>query len=145
MEFIKEARHAFGRTALVMSGGGALGSFHLGVVRTLLQHRLLPRVSETTQCSAARKPLNRCPHPSPRHGWQIIAGSSVGSIIGSIIATRTDAELEEMLEHLGEFDLSFFANRSTVEFLRHYLKKGSLQDITVSTTRPDRPLPPRPN
>ena len=28
-EFIKLTRHAFGRTALVLSGGGALGAFHL--------------------------------------------------------------------------------------------------------------------
>ena len=28
-EFIKLTRHAFGRTAIVLSGGGALGAFHL--------------------------------------------------------------------------------------------------------------------
>jgi hypothetical protein len=29
VSFFQEARHAFGRTALVLSGGGALGAFHL--------------------------------------------------------------------------------------------------------------------
>ena len=28
-EFVRLTRHAFGRTALVLSGGGALGAFHL--------------------------------------------------------------------------------------------------------------------
>jgi hypothetical protein len=27
--FMRETRHAFGRTALVLSGGGALGAFHI--------------------------------------------------------------------------------------------------------------------
>ena len=29
LAFLQETRHAFGRTALVLSGGGALGAFHL--------------------------------------------------------------------------------------------------------------------
>ena len=29
LSFLQETRHAFGRTALVLSGGGALGAFHL--------------------------------------------------------------------------------------------------------------------
>ena len=29
----RETRHAFGRTALVLSGGGSFGAFHLGVVK----------------------------------------------------------------------------------------------------------------
>ncbi len=33
INFLRETRHAFGRTALVLSGGGALGAFH--VVRRL--------------------------------------------------------------------------------------------------------------
>lgn len=31
LAFLQEARHAFGRTALMLSGGGTHGSFHLGV------------------------------------------------------------------------------------------------------------------
>jgi TAG lipase / steryl ester hydrolase / phospholipase A2 / LPA acyltransferase len=62
LAFVQETRHAFGRTVLLLSGGASLGSFHVGVVKTLVEHKLLPR---------------------------IIAGSSVGSIICSIVATRT--------------------------------------------------------
>jgi hypothetical protein len=29
LSFFKETRHAYGRTALLLSGGGGLGSFHL--------------------------------------------------------------------------------------------------------------------
>lgn len=29
LAFLRESRHAFGRTALVLSGGGSFGSFHL--------------------------------------------------------------------------------------------------------------------
>lgn len=29
LRFLRETRHAFGRTALVLSGGGALGAFHI--------------------------------------------------------------------------------------------------------------------
>lgn len=29
LSFLQETRHAFGRTALLLSGGGALGAFHL--------------------------------------------------------------------------------------------------------------------
>jgi len=40
-EFIKLTRHAFGRTALVLSGGGALGAFHL-VCHQPLQQQHVP-------------------------------------------------------------------------------------------------------
>jgi TAG lipase/steryl ester hydrolase/phospholipase A2/LPA acyltransferase len=81
--FLKETRHAFGRTALVLSGGGALGTFHLGVVKALLEHRLLPRV---------------------------LAGSSVGAVVCAVAATRTDSELTALLEDISSFDLTFFSH-----------------------------------
>nr|GMC79350.1 triacylglycerol lipase SDP1-like [Ipomoea batatas]GMC88654.1 triacylglycerol lipase SDP1-like [Ipomoea batatas] len=71
LAFMHETRHAFGRTALLLSGGASLGAFHTGVVKTLVEHKLLPR---------------------------IIAGSSVGSIICSIIATRSWPELQSFFE-----------------------------------------------
>ena len=40
--YMRETRHAFGRTALVLSGGGALGAFH--IVRTTIpsvSHRII--------------------------------------------------------------------------------------------------------
>jgi TAG lipase / steryl ester hydrolase / phospholipase A2 / LPA acyltransferase len=36
-EFFGETRHAFGRSALVLSGGGSLGQFHVGVLKGLFE------------------------------------------------------------------------------------------------------------
>ncbi|KAL5067129.1 hypothetical protein RYX36_018016 [Vicia faba] len=69
--FMHETRHAFGRTALLLSGGASLGAFHVGVVKTLVEHKLMPR---------------------------IISGSSVGSIMCSIVATRSWPELQSFFE-----------------------------------------------
>ncbi|CAA2971536.1 triacylglycerol lipase SDP1-like [Olea europaea subsp. europaea] len=69
--FMHETRHAFGRTALLLSGGASLGAFHVGVVKALVEHKLLPR---------------------------IISGSSVGSIMCSIVATRSWPELQSYFE-----------------------------------------------
>lgn len=85
--FLKETRHAFGRTALVLSGGGALGTFHLGVVKTLAEHKLLPRV---------------------------LAGSSVGAVVAALAATRTDTELASLLDDVSTLDLAFFSHAAAV-------------------------------
>lgn len=71
LQFMHETRHAFGRTALLLSGGASLGAFHVGVVKTLVEHKLLPR---------------------------IIAGSSVGSIMCAIVATRLWPEIETFFQ-----------------------------------------------
>ncbi|KAG2683565.1 hypothetical protein I3760_10G036500 [Carya illinoinensis] len=71
LAFMHETRHAFGRTALLLSGGASLGAFHVGVVKTLVEHKLLPR---------------------------IIAGSSVGSIMCAVVATRSWPELQSFFE-----------------------------------------------
>src|SRR3546814_15953970 len=54
-----------------LSGGGTLGMFHLGVIKALHQHKLLPRV---------------------------LSGASAGSIIASAVAVRDDAALDAMFE-----------------------------------------------
>ncbi|KAJ1382118.1 Triacylglycerol lipase [Sesbania bispinosa] len=71
LAFMHETRHAFGRTALLLSGGASLGAFHVGVVKTLVENKVLPR---------------------------IIAGSSVGSIMCSVVATRSWPELQSFFE-----------------------------------------------
>jgi len=37
LEFFGEARHAYGRRALLLSGGAGLGLYHVGVVKSLNQ------------------------------------------------------------------------------------------------------------
>ena len=44
LAFFNEMRHAYGRTALMMSGGASLGYYHIGMVGALLEQGLLPRV-----------------------------------------------------------------------------------------------------
>lgn len=41
---LKETQLAMGRSALVLSGGAAIGCFHIGIVKTLLLQNLLPRI-----------------------------------------------------------------------------------------------------
>ena len=102
MCFLRETRHAFGRTALVLSGGGSLGTMHVGVVKALYEQNLLPRV---------------------------LSGSSVGAVICAIICTRNDAELVDLMEKFYYLDLTFFNNSSIFQILKHLISKGSLHDI----------------
>ena len=37
LEFFAETRHAYGRTALLLSGGATFGKFHLGLVKALYE------------------------------------------------------------------------------------------------------------
>lgn len=71
LSFFDETSHAFGRSCLMLSGGAGLGFFHGGVVKSLSEHDLLP---------------------------DVVSGASAGSIIASLIATRTNEELSEALE-----------------------------------------------
>ncbi|CAN6297314.1 unnamed protein product [Urochloa humidicola] len=103
LAFVQETRHAFGRTALLLSGGATLGSFHVGVVKTLVEHRLLPR---------------------------IIAGSSVGSIICSIVATRTWPEIESFFTDSLQ-TLQFFDRIGGIfAVMRRVTTYGALHDIS---------------
>ncbi|MEM9744116.1 MAG: DUF3336 domain-containing protein [Pseudomonadota bacterium] len=68
-DFFDRASICYGRSALMLSGGGALGPFHVGVVKALFGEGLLPR---------------------------ILSGASAGSIVCAIIGTRSDAELAEL-------------------------------------------------
>ena len=69
--FFKRTGSSFGRSALLLSGGATLGMFHLGVIKALFVHDLLPRV---------------------------ISGSSAGAIIGAMVGTRTDAQMPQLFD-----------------------------------------------
>lgn len=90
LAFFNETRHAYGRTALLLSGGAALGFYHVGVVKTLMENRLMPRV---------------------------LGGSSAGSLVCGMIGTRTDEEcMRDLFQvkgttapgHSGKLILNFF-------------------------------------
>ena len=71
LDFFYRANICFGRSALMLSGGGVLGFYHLGVVKTLLDQGLLPRV---------------------------VSGSSAGSLVAGTLGTHTDEELDRFYQ-----------------------------------------------
>lgn len=115
LAFLRETRHAFGRTALVLSGGGSFGSFHLGVVQALLEAGLLPRV---------------------------LSGSSAGAIVAALICTRTPEELSELFAELPNRlqGIDFYASNTAAQIFKHLVLKGTLQDHRVLQERLQRLL-----
>ena len=73
IEFFIETRHAVGRTALMLSGGGILGLYHIGVIKVMWECNVLPK---------------------------IICGSSSGSIIASYICVTKDEDFEKVKYNL---------------------------------------------
>ncbi len=71
LDFFRRASLCFGRSALMLSGGGALGPFHLGVVKALHEQSLLP---------------------------EVLSGASAGSMVASVIGTQDDATLNELFD-----------------------------------------------
>ncbi len=69
LDFFYRSNVCYGRSALMLSGGGVLGFLHVGVVTELLRHGLLPRV---------------------------ISGSSAGSIVAATLGTHSDEELQRL-------------------------------------------------
>jgi len=65
----RRAAHIFGRSALLLSGGATLGFFHLGVVKALFEHGLLP---------------------------DVLSGASMGALIACGTGVRTDAEIKAL-------------------------------------------------
>lgn len=50
LAFFNETRHSYGRTALMLSGGAALGFYHMGVMKALMENGLMPRVLSGGEC-----------------------------------------------------------------------------------------------
>lgn len=69
LDFFERASHCYGRSALMLSGGGTLGTFHVGVLKALIESDVLP---------------------------DVISGSSAGSIITAVAGTHTNQELMDM-------------------------------------------------
>lgn len=71
LEFFKRASHCYGRSALMLSGGGALGNFHFGVLKALVERQLCPVV---------------------------ISGASAGACVAAIVGTHSDQEFLDMFK-----------------------------------------------
>ena len=106
LEQILAARQSFGRSALLLSGGGTFGMNHIGVVKALFEAKLLPR---------------------------IISGSSAGSIVCSVLCTKTDAELPIVIQEFCYGELDVFEKEGEEESVlrkaARFLKHGSIFDI----------------
>ncbi|KAI0376001.1 patatin-domain-containing protein [Hypomontagnella monticulosa] len=100
------ARQSFGRSALLLSGGGTFGMTHIGVLKAMFEAKLLPR---------------------------IISGASAGSIVCSVVCSRTDDEIPELLDEFPHGDLAVFEEEGNEEgllgHLRRLLTEGSWSDI----------------
>ncbi|KAH5338268.1 hypothetical protein HBI23_011820 [Parastagonospora nodorum] len=99
-------RASFGRSALLLSGGGTFGMNHIGVVKTLWDQRLLPR---------------------------IISGASAGSIVSAVLCSKTDEEMPAVMHEFCHGDLDVFEKAGETESYLHKLvrmvKLGFLFDI----------------
>lgn len=99
------ARQAFGRSALLFSGGATFGMNHIGVLKALWEAGLLPR---------------------------IISGSSAGSIVSSVFCTRTDDELPALLHTFSHGDFAVFneygQEDTLLQKVARFLKYGSWVD-----------------
>src|SRR5690606_30078462 len=71
LDFFETTGQAFGQSCLMLSGGAALGLFHIGVCKALWEQGLLPSV---------------------------ISGSSAGSIIASVVGSHDDSEMQCKLQ-----------------------------------------------
>ncbi|EPE03840.1 patatin-like phospholipase [Ophiostoma piceae UAMH 11346] len=78
------ARRSYGRSALILSGGAVYGMAHIGVLKALFDRQLLPR---------------------------IISGTSAGSIVASLICSRTDDEVPGLLAEFAHGDLAVFTDK----------------------------------
>lgn len=137
----QDTRHAYGRSALLLSGGAAFGMYHIGVIKALFEANLLPKV---------------------------ISGSSVGALVAGMLATATDDDLPrffspdginlDVFEQLGQPGGAFQrrmqrflkdgvlmdvgklqawaqANMGDLTFKEAYDRTGRIVNITVSSTR----------
>lgn len=100
-----QTRKNIGRTALVLSGGGCYGLFHIGVLAALLEEDVLPR---------------------------IISGSSAGAIIASILSVHNNDEIQELMENIVEQKFDIFGEQKNIQTfltcLSRFLKYGTWYD-----------------
>ncbi|PSR87397.1 acyl transferase/acyl hydrolase/lysophospholipase [Coniella lustricola] len=101
-----QARQSFGRSALLLSGGGTFGMMHAGVLKAMYEADMLPR---------------------------IICGASAGSIVCAVFCTRTREEIPEVIASFPYGDLSVFGEsgkeESVLDHIKRLFTQGSWSDI----------------
>lgn len=81
LSVLQQTRRNIGRTALVLSGGGTFGLFHIGVLAALFEQDLLPKV---------------------------ISGSSAGAIVASIFCVHQTSEIPQLLKDVLDMEFNIF-------------------------------------
>jgi TAG lipase/lysophosphatidylethanolamine acyltransferase len=81
LDLLHDSKGTYGSTALLLQGGSIFGLCHLGVVKALHEHHILPRV---------------------------IVGTATGALIAALVCIRTSEELPHFLNG-DSIDLSAFA------------------------------------
>jgi TAG lipase/steryl ester hydrolase/phospholipase A2/LPA acyltransferase len=110
LDFFERANRCFGHTALMLSGAGSLGHFHLGVIKTLFEHQMLPNV---------------------------ISGSSAGAIFAAVLGTYTDEELSCVLQGDILLDpLQLNIDNRPKRLIREQMDSASLR-LTLEAVIPD--------
>ena len=71
LDFFRRAQHCYGVSAFMMSGAGSLLFFHVGAVKAMWLEGILP---------------------------DVLSGSSGGAIVGSLVGTLSNRDLETMFE-----------------------------------------------
>ncbi|KAJ1607062.1 signal peptide-containing and transmembrane domain-containing protein [Cryptosporidium canis] len=102
IHYLEILGHSTGKTALCLSGGGALAMYHLGVVKVLLEQNIMPK---------------------------IINGTSGGSIVAALLATKSDREI--LSEYIKPTVSNMHGQRwfpPLLDQIRHFLVKGYMID-----------------
>ncbi|KNC87672.1 hypothetical protein SARC_00243 [Sphaeroforma arctica JP610] len=102
--FFTDMRQAYGRSALLLSGGSALGLHHFGVIKCMHEAHVLPK---------------------------IICGASIGALLTGLLAVHTTEELPRLFEPDA---LTFEAFErlgpgSARRKIKRFLKHGHLMDV----------------
>ncbi|KUI70902.1 Lipase 4 [Cytospora mali] len=106
LEAFLQARQSFGRSALLLSGGGTFGMMHAGVLKAMFEADILPR---------------------------IISGASAGSIVCAVFCTTTTDQVPEVIKQFPYGDLAVFEEgekeESVLTHVKRLLTEGSWSDI----------------
>jgi TAG lipase / steryl ester hydrolase / phospholipase A2 / LPA acyltransferase len=134
--FFTESRYAYGRTALLLSGGGGLGMYHLGVIKALYEQGLLPKIIAGTSagsivaCFVGTTLWEKIPSWFEPGG--IKYGPFTGMDKGSWARKITRLVKEGHLMDISKLQAFLIDNIGEITFEEAYKKTGFILNITVS-------------
>lgn len=99
--FFKIINKNFGRTCLVLSGGASFCNNHFGVLKALLENDCMPK---------------------------IISGTSGGGMISTLVGTRTNEELLELITPKLAQKVNAFGNEPTWKWVKRWWTTGARFD-----------------